>query len=182
MGNCDNIPLCRRRTADIGLNAQAISLGSSCSIQPLLPCTEALLTYNSVTPLQYYVTFTNQLGSILYFPPNSLNISTSSIGGGTNYQYGNCQPSFASKGSSVICAANIIVPSKPQAGSQVLVTFTLNYNICNSNSKSSCAAGHIQIIGRLLGNGISRRRNAGQPDIHNNAVYRDYNTQRRYLL
>jgi len=115
-----------------------IYLGSSCNIQPLLPCTEALLTYNSITPLQYYVVFTNQLGSVLYFPPNSLNMSTSSIGGSVNHQYGNCLPSFASKGSPIICTANIIVLTKPKAGTQAVLTFTLSYNICSSNTKSSC--------------------------------------------
>jgi len=116
----------------------SVYLGSSCNIQPLLPCTDALLTYNTVNPLQYYLVFTNQLGSVLHFPHNSLNISTSSMGGSVNYQYGNCQPAFASKGSSVLCTANIITPTKPAAGSQSALTFILSYNICSSSSQSSC--------------------------------------------
>ena len=119
----------------------AVYLGSSCTIQPLLPCTEALVTYNAVTPLQYYIVFTNQLGSVMYFPPNAINISTSSIGGTPNYQYGNCQPSYASDGSQVVCTANIITPSKPKAGSQAGLTFTISYSLCSTGTKSSCTPG-----------------------------------------
>ncbi len=118
-----------------------VYLGSSCSIQPLLPCTEALITYNSVTPVEYFIVFTNELGTTMYFPPNSINLSTSSIGGNPNYQYGNCQPTYASKGSSIICSANILTATKPKSGSESQLSFTLSYSLCSSGTKSSCSPG-----------------------------------------
>ncbi|MGA2800715.1 MAG: hypothetical protein ABSE71_05325, partial [Candidatus Micrarchaeaceae archaeon] len=119
----------------------SVYLGSSCNIQPLLPCTEALVTYNAIAPLQFYIVFTNELGTVMYFQPNAINVSTSSIGGTPNYQYGNCQPTYASKGSQIICTTNLVTPTKPKAGSQATLTFTVSYSLCNSNSKSSCAPG-----------------------------------------
>lgn len=117
-------------------------LQSSCSIQPLLPCSETLLSYNSVNPLQYYIIFNNQLGSIIYFPPNSLNVSYSSVGNtGTSYYYGNCTPNFASEGATVLCTANVGGNTKPKIGTQLVINFVLNYNFCNSASKANCAPG-----------------------------------------
>lgn len=125
-------------------------LGSTCNIQPLLPCSQTLLTFNSQAPstLQYYVVFSNQLGTVLYFPPtNSINVTTVNLGvSGTQYSLGSCNPSFASQGATVICEAIINGKLKPSTGTQTSLIFTLSYNICaptktNSNALKSCGIG-----------------------------------------
>jgi|GEM_PF-1777120 hypothetical protein len=115
-------------------------LGSSCNIQPLLPCVESLLSYNSIGKLQYYVVFTNQLGLVLHFPANALNVSSESLGGFSGSSIGNCTPSFAGRGSTVLCTANI-GNAKPSVGTQTMLTFEINYSLCNSNAKNSCQPG-----------------------------------------
>ncbi len=118
-------------------------LQSSCSIQPLLPCTESLLSYNSINPLQYYVVFTNQLGSIIYFPPNAISISTSNIGGSSTYSNtGNCTPDFAAQGSTVLCRSRINGASKPGPGTQAIVNFVLSYRICPTSNVVKCSPGN----------------------------------------
>lgn len=118
-------------------------LASSCNIQPLLPCEESLLAYNAVTPMTYYVVFSNELGSVVYFPPNAITVTTTGlVGGGTTQSPGNCVPSFASDGATVLCTASIGGSSKPKAGTQTTATFDLVYNICTSGVKSSCSPGN----------------------------------------
>ncbi len=122
--------------------APAAYLQSTCSIQPLFPCSESLLAYNTLNPLQYYIVFTNQLGSVIYFPVNAINITTTNVGKiGTSYSYGNCTPAFASQGATVLCRANIGGNLKPNVGSQAIVNFGINYNICKTNNLLSCAPG-----------------------------------------
>lgn len=117
-------------------------LGSTCSIQPLFPCSETLLTYNATKPLQYYMLFNNELGSVVYFPPNAINITTTNIGTpGIGYSVGNCTPSFASTGSQILCSVNIAGSVKPSIGSQASISFIISYNICRTNKLSSCAKG-----------------------------------------
>ncbi|MGD0729397.1 MAG: hypothetical protein ABR981_04950 [Candidatus Micrarchaeaceae archaeon] len=117
-------------------------LGSSCNIQPLFPCQESLLTYNSITPLQYYLVFTNELGSVIYFPPNAINITTTNIGSSGIAQFiGNCTPSFASESSQVLCKVNIAGNVKPSIGQQTGVSFEISYNICKTSNSLSCAPG-----------------------------------------
>ncbi|HUY69991.1 MAG TPA: hypothetical protein VMV00_00280, partial [Candidatus Baltobacteraceae bacterium] len=68
-------------------------LASSCSIEPLLPCTQTLLTYNTVSPIKFTLLFTNNLGQVMYFPVNSINITVTNIGTkGITYNVGNCTP------------------------------------------------------------------------------------------
>src|SRR5271154_7234717 len=83
-------------------------LQSTCNIQPSLPCIESLLAYNATSPLQYYVVFSNQLGAVLYFPSSSISLNTGATGGsGTSTFLGNCTPSFASEGATVLCRARV---------------------------------------------------------------------------
>jgi hypothetical protein len=123
--------------------APSTYLQSSCNIQPLLPCEETLLAYNAPNPIRYYLIFTNQLGSVLYFPPNSLNVSTSGSESGVSVSrsVGNCVPNFASQGATVFCEANLNSKSEPTAGIQTIIDFQLNYNICNTDNTISCAPG-----------------------------------------
>lgn len=124
-------------------------LGSSCNIQPLLPCSESLLTYNAINPLQYYVVFANQLGEVMYFPQNSINVTTTSVGtGGLQYSLGSCNPAIASYGSTIVCEANVLGSSRPHVGSQTQVSFSITYKICStSNVISSCGIGYYKSTG-----------------------------------
>ncbi len=123
----------------------SVYLGSSCNIQPLLPCSESLLTYNSINPsgpLAYYVVFTNDLGAVMFFPQNSLNLTTYTLGSGVSkYTLGNCAPAFAGKGATVLCAASISGATPPKVGTQEILTFSLNYNLCSAGTKGSCGIG-----------------------------------------
>lgn len=120
-------------------------LQSTCNIQPLLPCQETLLAYNSPSPIVYYIVFTNQLGSVLYFPPNAITLSTPGSATGTSItasqSTGNCQPSFASPSVTVFCTVNLVTTSKPAIGSETIVNFAINYNICSTDNSISCAPG-----------------------------------------
>jgi hypothetical protein len=109
-------------------------LQSSCNIQPLLPCTESLITYNSSSPMQYYVVFSNQLGHVLYFPLGSaINVTTTGTSGtGSSNTFGSCTPTFAGLGASVLCTTLVGGNSKPNVGTQVIVNFILTYSICTS--------------------------------------------------
>jgi hypothetical protein len=167
-------------------------LGSSCNIQPLLPCSESLLTYNSVTPLQYYLLFSNQLGSVMYFQPNAINLTTTSLGGPASYSTGSCTPGLAGVGVTVLCITNIAGPVKPKPGTQTVLTFTLNYELCSTGSKSSCTGGiykssgfstqsvapqNIKLYNLTL---ITKPAAAGAPLVVNGATY--FNGSTVYLM
>lgn len=112
-------------------------IGSTCSIQPLIPCGQSLLTYNSIA-LRYYVVFTNQLAPVLYFPSNSINVTTVNLGSsGTQYSLGSCSPQLAALGATVICEDNISGVVKPSVGAQTSISFILRYEICNSGKEVS---------------------------------------------
>ena len=115
-------------------------LQSSCSIQPLLPCSDSLLSYNAVAPMHYYIIFSNNLGQILYFPPNSINATMASLGSSSSYSFGSCTPNVAGEGSQVLCSVAISGNSKPKAGSQQVVYFVLNYSICTTSEIDSCGS------------------------------------------
>lgn len=115
---------------------------STCSIQPLIPCTESLLGYNYNGPMQYYVVFKNELGSVLYFPSNSINVTVANIGSsGSSHSLGDCVPNFASEGSTVLCSAAIGWNPKPSIGSRQIMDFVIAYNICGTDSAASCEKG-----------------------------------------
>lgn len=128
-------------------------LQSSCSIQPLLPCTDSVLAYSGTGPLQYYVVFVNQLGSTIYLPQNkALNATISIVGGRSSYSFGTCTPSLASEGATVLCTANIGSNQKPGAGSSQIVDFVLNYSICSSANAIACNKNFYKSSGYSLQN------------------------------
>ncbi len=116
----------------------SVYIQSTCTIQPLLPCSGSSLEYNSPAPLTYYLIFANQLGSIIYFPNNALTITRSSVGTVANSQ-GECSPEYAINGAYVLCSAQLGGNAKPRAGTQESTFFTLSYMICTAaNSVTAC--------------------------------------------
>ncbi len=117
-------------------NNQANYLSPTCTIQPLLPCSDSLL---STTPIKYYITFTNDLQIPMNFTANAINVTTEGIGSsGTEHSFGYCYPGFALPGTSVVCTANVSGSYGATSGRQAGVFFTLSYYLCNSDSQSSC--------------------------------------------
>jgi len=124
-------------------------LASSCSIEPLLPCTQTLLTYNTISPIRFTLLFTNNLGQTMYFPANSLNITVTNIGTkGITYNTGNCTPALALQGTPVLCTALISGTFKPPVGTQETILFSLNYQLCNGKTKASCASAQYKSAGQ----------------------------------
>jgi hypothetical protein len=115
-------------------------LQSSCNIQPLFPCTDSLLAYNS-TGLRYYIVFSNQLGSVIYLPQNPISVNSVSVSSNLASRniYGSCFPSFVSPGATVLCNTTL-TNFKPNVGSQVIINFILNYNICGTSNQIACEA------------------------------------------
>lgn len=116
-------------------------LGSSCYIQPSLPCTEAIIIgYSTTHEITYYLVLNNQLSTPIEFSPsNSINLTTMNLGAsGTGYALGPCNPLFASVGASIICQVVVGGSNEPPIGSRVNSNFRLNYYICSSTGASSC--------------------------------------------
>ncbi|MGI0100363.1 MAG: hypothetical protein ACREBH_01395 [Candidatus Micrarchaeaceae archaeon] len=115
----------------------------SCNIQPLLPCTDSLMTYNSIAhSSNYYIVFTNQLGSSLDFPANAINISIETNSGSSiaSYSYGACSPGTASPDATVLC--NVTMNNKLiTPGTTDTINFVLSYYICGTANTLSCAPG-----------------------------------------
>ena len=86
--------------------------------------------------------FTNQLGSVLYFPPGSISLNTGATGGsGTSTFLGNCTPSFASEGATVLCRARVS-GLKANPGTQEIVNFHIDYRICPTSNVVKCSPGN----------------------------------------
>jgi hypothetical protein len=115
-----------------GSTAPSSYLPGTCSIQPLLPCAETLLTsYSASSPITFTVEFVNQLGVTMEFPADALNVNLTNIGSaGSNNYYGTCNPSTASSGSQVICTATIPGSAQPSIGSQTSASFSISYYLC----------------------------------------------------
>ncbi len=103
-------------------------LPQSCYISPSFPCSQALLLTNS-TATNFMLIFQNNVGTTLYFPPNSL-LFVPSFYTNTTYK-GRCIPQNALVGSSITCNATLPGYSI-SAGTQVNPKFTLSYQICTS--------------------------------------------------
>ncbi len=116
---------------------------SSCSIEPLMPCQDAVIVYNAIGKYSNYtVLFTNQVGYTLYFPSNSFALTTTGIGSsGTHVTGGECSPSYASDGSEVICNSIIEGGLSPGIGSTADAYFSFGYQLCSQNNSSVCYAG-----------------------------------------
>ncbi|MDE1810518.1 MAG: hypothetical protein KGH66_00535, partial [Candidatus Micrarchaeota archaeon] len=124
-------------------------LASSCSIEPLLPCTQTLLTYNTISPIKFTVLFQNNLGETMYFPLNSINITVTNIGNkGVSYSLGNCTPSLALQGNPVLCSAYIPGTFKPAIGTQETILFSLNYELCSTTALASCISTQYRSTGQ----------------------------------
>ena len=116
------------------------SLPATCTIQPLLPCSDTVLTnYSSSSGIIFYISFVNDLQNPIIFPYNAFNLTTSGIGVvGTAINHGQCQPSFALIGGVVICKVNIPGSVSPTVGTKVNTAFTISYRLCQRNTQTGC--------------------------------------------
>ncbi|MEM3227938.1 MAG: hypothetical protein QXK65_03285 [Candidatus Micrarchaeaceae archaeon] len=119
-------------------------LSATCNIDPAFPCLQAAISgYNSITPIKFSLYFTNNLGTAISFPANSINITVTGVGeAGTHNYEGNCYPQLALKGDLVKCYVQIPGTVEPVTGSEVGVNFYINYAICTGSSASSCAGAY----------------------------------------
>lgn len=122
-----------------GSTAPSSYLPGTCSIQPLLPCAETLLTsYNPSSPISFIMEFVNQLGVTMEFPANAINLTVTGVGSpGTNSYYGSCNPSTAANGAHIICYVKIPGTTQPAVGAQTSASFSISYNLCASGSACS---------------------------------------------
>jgi hypothetical protein len=129
---------------------------------------------------------------VMYFQPNAINLTTTSLGGPASYSTGSCTPGLAGVGVTVLCITNIAGPVKPKPGTQTVLTFTLNYELCSTGSKSSCTGGiykssgfstqsvapqNIKLYNLTL---ITKPAAAGAPLVVNGATY--FNGSTVYLM
>jgi hypothetical protein len=124
-----------------GSRAPASYVPSTCNISPGFPCEQAVLSgYNSVVKTKFMVTFTNNLGTPIYFPSNSFNVTLTNVGdAGINSYSGNCTPLVALKGAQVSCISQIPGTVMPSAGSQASASFAMGYSICKNMQLTSCS-------------------------------------------
>ncbi len=127
------------------------TLYSQCNIEPLMPCEEALITYNGIGFSTYTVLFRSDINYVIYFPQNALNVTTTGVGvQGRQHTFGNCYPQYASIYTQVICTAKISGTTHPSYGSDVNSPFSLTYSMCNSYSQGSCQSGNYLTTGYSL--------------------------------
>ncbi len=121
-------------------SSPASNIPTTCYIQPLMPCIEAVMTNYPPAGMRYIVEFTNKLRTAIYFAENALNATTNGVGmeGARNWT-GNCTPQLLPGGGSAICSAVITGGLIPSAGSSVSVSFALQYEICRGTQQSSCS-------------------------------------------
>jgi hypothetical protein len=116
----------------IGVSAPVYS---SCNIQPLITCQQSLLTYNSVNGFKYLLIFRNNLGFLLQFPSNAINLSTTGFSSSPNaLTAGSCSPSNAVQGSQVICMVHVNGKSNVKQGTNTYTQFHIYFYICQSVS------------------------------------------------
>ncbi len=116
---------------------------SECTIGPLLPCGDVVLTnYSAKSGIVFYISFTNDFKNPILFPTsNAINLSTTGVGvPGSKLNYGTCAPYLALSGSPVLCTISVTGSLSPPVGTTVNLLFTLSYYLCQSNSQSSCSA------------------------------------------
>ncbi len=119
-------------------------LPATCNIDPAFPCAQAeISSYNSIVPITFTVLFTNDLGAVISFPSNALNVTLTDVGqSGTNSYLGNCYPQIALQGAVIRCFADIPGTKEPSSGSQVGVNFYVKYSICKNSALSSCTGAY----------------------------------------
>ncbi len=118
----------------IGFKPPSDYLQSECNIDPLLPCVDTLLVYNSSGPMVYTIVFKNNLGRPINISSNGFNLTTTDMGrsSGTNHYLGNCTPGYVSNGGEVMCRVNITGPIKAAVGTSTTTPFYFEYRICSS--------------------------------------------------
>ncbi len=123
---------------------------SSCSIQPLIPCQQTLLTYNS--PGGYFtfiLEFRNNLGFVLQFPDNAINLSTATLATGVKpVSGGTCTPTLAAQGAQTLCRVRIYtsLPSIRQ-GANIYTQFHIYYGLCLNQTVTTCTANTYSMTG-----------------------------------
>ena len=110
---------------------------SQCSITPLLPCLDSLLTSS---PSALTLLFQNNLGQALYFPANAFNVLITNTGGtGTLYNLGSCAPSLLPVGGEAVCNSLISTTITLPAGAQFQTSFIITYELCSGSTSASCS-------------------------------------------
>ncbi|MGC8710114.1 MAG: hypothetical protein ACP5RF_00660 [Candidatus Micrarchaeia archaeon] len=103
---------------------------SSCYITPELACSESVFT-SSASASSFAIVFMNNLGANLTFGSNSIILYPNYLN--SSYK-GVCMPSYAPKGSAVICNVTLSGVSY-SPGSQINPNFKIMYGVCtNPNS------------------------------------------------
>jgi hypothetical protein len=109
---------------------------SQCSITPLLPCLDTVLT---TSPNLFTMVFQNNLGQALYFPSSAFNvITTGTEVTGSQSSLGSCAPLLLPVGGEAVCTATIPGSIVLPTGTQFLVSFIITYELCGGNTFSSC--------------------------------------------
>lgn len=130
----------------IGSNAPVYS---TCTIQPLITCQQSLLTYNSVGGyLNFVLIFRNNLGFLLQFPVNAINLTLAKSTTGANaISFGACSPKLAGQGSQVICIVKVSGKAQLKQGANTYTQFRLTYGLCTNQTQASCTANTYQATG-----------------------------------
>ena len=115
---------------------------SSCYLSPSLPCSQAVVSGNSLGST-FIVIIQNNLGVKLSFSANAIQVKPSIYT--SNTYLGTCLPQTAQAGSTFICSVTLSGFS-PAVGAQLNPSFTLNYQICSP----SCVAQVYNTTGTAL--------------------------------
>ena len=117
-------------------------LPTTCNISPSFTCVDtALGAVNGAKPINYTIEFLNGLQTPILLQQNGFNVTTTGLGvSGIQSTLGNCNPTFATPGTPVICSVDIPGSVQPPIGSKVSTTFAVSYQICQNNNQNSCAA------------------------------------------
>ncbi len=128
----------------MALNSSTAPVYSTCNIQPLLNCQQSLLTYNSLGSYHYLtfvLVFRNNLGLVMQFPPNAINLTTAEVlASGKPSGAGSCSPTIADQGSQVVCITTLPGTTQLKQGANTYTQFSLHYSLCTSQSRSSCGS------------------------------------------
>jgi hypothetical protein len=106
---------------------------SSCYITTELACSESIFASNPSGSI-FAIAFSNNFGTNLTFGQNSIVVILNYRNASYN---GTCLPSYAPKGSAVVCSVNLAGISY-SPGSQINPSFKIRYSICNN--QNSCSA------------------------------------------
>ncbi|MGC9190663.1 MAG: hypothetical protein ACP5FR_01995 [Candidatus Micrarchaeia archaeon] len=131
-----------------GSKSPGYYVSSSCYITPLITCTQSVLTYNSVAPMRFALVFKNTLGSAMFLPYNSINVTASGVGASSaSHFFGSCYPSHLFSGQEALCLVDIPSSVKPAVGTQVTVPFKLSYYLCDGPTSTQCTGSEYQTSG-----------------------------------